>query len=117
VAADVNFRELAVRYEVSGGDIRNAVLKAALSAAARPGADSAKRIHQNDLVAGIESVLAGKQVMRQSVFADSAIDAAGPASIAEATAQHLSRLLAYAVGLAGLAFIVAVIALAIAALK
>src|SRR6187200_2839665 len=69
LAADVDFRELAVRYEVSGGDIRNAVLKAALTAAARPGSDSAKRIQQKDLVAGIESVLAGKLVMRQSVFA------------------------------------------------
>jgi hypothetical protein len=93
------------------------VLKAALTAAARPGPDSAKRIHQNDLVAGIESVLAGKQVMRQSVFADSAIDAAGQGFIAEATAQHMSRLLAYAVGLAGLAFIVAVIGLVIALMK
>jgi hypothetical protein len=117
LAADVDFRALAVRYEVSGGDIRNAVLKAALTAAARPGPDSAKRIHQNDLVAGIESVLAGKQVMRQSVFADNAIDAAGQGFIGEATAQHMSRLLAYAVGLAGLAFIVAVIALVIATIK
>jgi hypothetical protein len=98
---------------VSGGDIRNAVLKAALTAAARPGPDSAKRIQQKDLVAGIESVLAGKQVMRQSVFADGAAEG----SLAEATAQHVSRLLAYAVGLAGLAFIVAVIALVIALMK
>ena len=30
MAADVNFRELAERYEVSGGDIKNAVLKASL---------------------------------------------------------------------------------------
>jgi SpoVK/Ycf46/Vps4 family AAA+-type ATPase len=117
LAADVDFRELAVKYEVSGGDIRNAVLKAALTAAARPGPDSGKRIHQNDLVAGVESVLAGKQVMRQSVFADSGSLAAGQNSIAEATTQHVSRLLAYAVGLAGLAFIVAVIALVIAAVK
>src|SRR4029450_7278320 len=117
LAADVDFRELAVRYDVSGGDIRNAVLKAALTAAARPGPDSAKRIHQNDLVAGIESVLAGKQVMRQSVFTDTAMVAAGQSSIAEASVQHLSRLLAYAVGVAGLAFVVAVIALVIAALK
>ena len=114
---DVDFRSLAERYEATGGDIRNAVLKAALTAAARPGPDSAKRIHQNDLVAGIESVLAGKQVMRQSVFTDSAMGAAGQGSIAEVTAQHVSRLLAYAVGLAGLAFIVAVIALVIAAMK
>jgi SpoVK/Ycf46/Vps4 family AAA+-type ATPase len=117
LAADVDFRELAIKHEVSGGDIRNAVLKAALTAAARPGPDSAKRIHQNDLVSGVEAVLAGKRVMRQSVFADGANRAAGQNAIAEATAQHVSRLLAYAVGLAGLAFIVAVIALVITAMK
>jgi len=117
LAGDVDFRELAIRYEVSGGDIRNAVLKAALTAAAQPGPDSGKRIHQRDLVSGIESVVAGKQVMRQSVFTDTAMVAAGEGSIAEATVQHLSRLLSYAVGIAGLAFLVAVIALVVAALR
>src|SRR6266508_1731063 len=37
LAEDVNFRALAEKYEVSGGDIRNAVLKAAMSAAGEPG--------------------------------------------------------------------------------
>jgi AAA+ superfamily predicted ATPase len=117
LAGDVDFRELAIRYDVSGGDIRNAVLKAALSAAAQPGSDSAKRIHQRDLVAGIESVVAGKHVMRQSVFTDAAGVAVGHGTMAEATVQHLSRLLAYAVGIAGLAFLIAVIALVVAALR
>jgi hypothetical protein len=43
--------------------------------------------------------------------------AAGEGSMAEATVQHLSRLLSYAVGIAGLAFLVAVIALVVAALR
>src|SRR5919106_5369035 len=47
VAADVDFQALARRYEGSGGYIRNGVLKAALAAAAEPGPDSAKRIHQH----------------------------------------------------------------------
>jgi len=102
--------------EVSGGDIRNAVLKAALAAAARSGPDSAKRIEQRDLIAGAESVLAGKQVMRQSVFADAAAGSTQGA-LADATAQHINRVLTYALGIAGLSFIVAVIALIIAALK
>src|SRR4051812_38073737 len=51
LADDVDFGDLARRYDVSGGDIRNAVLKAALTAAARPGPDSAKRIEQRDLMA------------------------------------------------------------------
>jgi SpoVK/Ycf46/Vps4 family AAA+-type ATPase len=68
LAADVDFQVLA-RYEVSGGDIRNAVLKAALAAAAEPIPDSSKRIHQHHFEASIEEVIAGKRVMRQSLFA------------------------------------------------
>jgi SpoVK/Ycf46/Vps4 family AAA+-type ATPase len=116
LAPDVDFRDLAQRYEVSGGDIRNAVLKAALTAAARPEVDSSKRIQQRDLVAGVESVLAGKQVMRQSVFLDSS-GAGREAIMGDTAGQHATRLLTYAVGLAGLAFLVALIALVVAAIR
>jgi SpoVK/Ycf46/Vps4 family AAA+-type ATPase len=68
LAADVDFQQLAQRYEVSDGDIRNAVLKAALAAAAEPGPDSQKRIAQRHLDEGMRDVLAGKRVMRQSLF-------------------------------------------------
>ncbi|MGH9424152.1 MAG: ATP-binding protein, partial [Thermoanaerobaculia bacterium] len=50
LADDVDFLALAERYEVSGGDIKNAVLKAATMAAAVPGIDLAKKIHQAELV-------------------------------------------------------------------
>jgi SpoVK/Ycf46/Vps4 family AAA+-type ATPase len=69
LAADVDFRALARRYEVSGGDIRNAVLKAAHAAAAEPGLDSAKQIDQRHFMAAIEEVIAAKRVMQQSLFA------------------------------------------------
>jgi SpoVK/Ycf46/Vps4 family AAA+-type ATPase len=68
LALDVDFRALAEKYEVSGGDIRNAVLKAALAAAAEPGPDSAKALHQRHLEDGIREVIEGKRVMRQSLF-------------------------------------------------
>jgi SpoVK/Ycf46/Vps4 family AAA+-type ATPase len=68
LAEDVNFRALAEQYEACGGDIRNAVLKAALAAAGEPGHDATKAIHQQHLEAGIRDVLAGKRVMRQSLF-------------------------------------------------
>ena len=68
LADDVNFRELAEKYEVSGGDIRNAVLKAALSAAAEPLRDTHKLIHQRHLDEGIRDVIASKRVMKQSLF-------------------------------------------------
>ena len=60
--------------------------------------------------------LAGKQVMRQSVFDDLSA-AGGHSAMADAAAQHVSRLLTYAVGISGLAFIVAVIALVVAAMR
>lgn len=72
LAGDVDFRSLAERHEGSGGDIRNAVLKAAMAAAAEPGRDALKMIHQRHLEDGILQVLAAKRVMRQSLFAPEA---------------------------------------------
>ena len=68
LADDVDFRALAERYAVSGGDIRNAVLKAALSAAAEEGPDERKRIHQRHFVRAMEEVVRAKTVMKQSVI-------------------------------------------------
>jgi SpoVK/Ycf46/Vps4 family AAA+-type ATPase len=68
IAPDVSFRSLAERYSVSGGDIKNAILKAASAAAAEPVADSSKRIHQRHLEQAIEDVIAAKAVMQQSLF-------------------------------------------------
>ena len=116
LAADVDFGALARRHEVSGGDIRNAVLKAALAAAAEPATDTARRIHQRHFEAGIEDVIAGKRVMRQSLF-DEEPAARDANVVARAADLRASRLLAYAVSAAGAALIVAVIALAVALLK
>ena len=68
LADDVDFRELAEKYAVSGGDIRNAVLKAALAAASEPIRDPHKQIHQRHLDEGIRDVIVGKRVMKQSLF-------------------------------------------------
>jgi SpoVK/Ycf46/Vps4 family AAA+-type ATPase len=114
VAADVDFEALASRYEVSGGDIRNAVLKAAFAAAAEPGPDSAKRIHQHHFEAAMDDVLAGKRVMRQSLFAVEPVlrpDANLPAG----AMAHVQPLVPYV--LAGAALLVALIALVVAILK
>jgi SpoVK/Ycf46/Vps4 family AAA+-type ATPase len=70
LAEDVDFRALAERFDATGGDIKNAVVKAAQIAADEPGADAAKRLHQRHLVAGMEDVLAAKRVMEQSLFGD-----------------------------------------------
>jgi SpoVK/Ycf46/Vps4 family AAA+-type ATPase len=68
LAEDVDFRALAERFDASGGDIRNAVLKAALAAAAEPGTDAFKAIHQRHFEAGMREVLAARRVMRQSLL-------------------------------------------------
>jgi SpoVK/Ycf46/Vps4 family AAA+-type ATPase len=68
LADDVDFRALAEQFEASGGDIRNAVLKAAMAAAAEPGSDAFKAIHQRHFEEGMREVLAAKRVMRQSLM-------------------------------------------------
>jgi AAA+ superfamily predicted ATPase len=70
LADDVDFHALAERYAVSGGDIKNAVLKAAQLAAITEGEDDAKRITQAHLVAGIEQVKSAKHVMSQNFFGE-----------------------------------------------
>jgi SpoVK/Ycf46/Vps4 family AAA+-type ATPase len=68
LADDVDFRALAEAYPRSGGDIKNAVLKAAQIATTEPGPDAAKRIHHRHFVQGMEEVIAGTAVMAQSLF-------------------------------------------------
>lgn len=110
VGDDVDFRALARKYEVSGGDIRNAVLKAALAAAAEPGPDASKTIKQRHFQAAMNEVLAARRVMRQSVFAGEAL-VMPEASLVATT----SPLVTYA--LAGAALVIALIALALALFK
>jgi SpoVK/Ycf46/Vps4 family AAA+-type ATPase len=68
LADDVDFAALAEAYPRSGGDIKNAVLKAAQIATLEPGPDAEKRIHQRHFVQGMEEVIAGDAVMSQSLF-------------------------------------------------
>jgi SpoVK/Ycf46/Vps4 family AAA+-type ATPase len=86
LASDVNFRLLAEQYGASGGDIRNAVLKAAMAAAGEPGRDASKQIHQRHLEEGIREVVAAKKVMRQSLFDTQ------PASMLPETARAVDAL-------------------------
>jgi SpoVK/Ycf46/Vps4 family AAA+-type ATPase len=70
LADDVDFRALAEAYPRSGGDIKNAVLKAAQIATMEPGPDATKRIHQRHFVQGMGEVIASQAVMAQSLFDD-----------------------------------------------
>ena len=109
---DVDFHALAQRYDdVSGGDIRNAVLKAALAAAAEPGSDLQKRIAQKHLEQGIRDVIAGRQAMQQSLFDDDVRRALGGP---HAPAAHVHQLLQVALAMAVVAVLLAIIALTVA---
>ena len=103
---DVDFRVLAERYPASGGDIKNAVIKAAVAAAAEPGADAVKRIHQRHLERGMEEVMAAANVMQQSLF------------VPETQETLMWRRVAMlAVGIASVALIAALVAIGIALLR
>ena len=104
LASDVNFRELAERYPLSGGDIKNAVIKAAAAAASEPGRNVDKRIHQKHFGEAAESVLAGRGVMQQTLMTPSA----APLPIVVQDRWPV------AMAMAALALVVAVIALAVA---
>jgi SpoVK/Ycf46/Vps4 family AAA+-type ATPase len=69
VARDVDFGRLAAQFEVTGGDIRNAVLKAAAAAALDPADGPVRAIRQQHFEAGMREVIDGKRVMQQSLFA------------------------------------------------
>ncbi len=69
LADDVDFAALAEAYPRSGGDIKNAVLKAAQIATLEPEPDATKRIHQRHFVQGMQEVMAAEAVMGQSLFA------------------------------------------------
>jgi SpoVK/Ycf46/Vps4 family AAA+-type ATPase len=114
LAADVDFRRLAERYAVSGGDIKNAVIKAAAAAAAEPGPDLGKRISQRHFERATEEVLSAKAVMQQSLFnlAGAATpDAYGVWRKAEARWRRATLV---ALGLAGTALVAALAAVALA---
>src|SRR5438105_4948928 len=74
LADDVDFRVLAERFSMSGGDIKNAVLKAANAAAAEPGPERGRQIHQAHFERAVADVLAAKSVMQQSLFDEKPYD-------------------------------------------
>jgi ATP-dependent Zn protease len=113
LARDVNFQALAETFEVSGGDIRNAVLKAAMAAAAEPGTDSSKAIHQRHFEEAIRDVIAAKRVMRQSL-----LDVTPPVGAFDATMQAGSGLMMRVVAATSvIALLLALAALLVAALR
>jgi len=116
LANDVDFRRLAERYTLTGGDIKNAVLKAAAVAAAEPGPDLGKRIKQQDFEQAIELVLAAKTVMQQSLFTDTPIAAAEAVSTRPIESQSRTAIF-IALALGATALVTAIVAVALALMQ
>ena len=117
LASDVDFPTLALQFEASGGDIRNAVLKAAQAAAAEPGSDAFKAIHQRHLEEGIREVLAGKKVMQQSLLDATPLKAQLDEELVNAQGRLATRQLTLAAATSALAFVMALVALVVAMLR
>ena len=111
LASDVDFRALAEKFVMSGGNIKNAVIKAAVAAAAEPGGEVGKRIHQRHLERASEEVLAAKNVMQQSLFDDV------PPVLPPVADTSWRRLAIAAMIVAGSSFVVAIVAIVIALVR
>jgi SpoVK/Ycf46/Vps4 family AAA+-type ATPase len=114
LAADVDFRALAERFALSGGDIKNAVIKAASAAAADAGTVLGKKIHQRHFERAVEEVMAAKVVMQQSLFGADKVD---PVATIHALEERWRAGVLLAMALGGTALIAALAALAIALLR
>jgi SpoVK/Ycf46/Vps4 family AAA+-type ATPase len=117
LAPDVDFQRLAERYVVSGGDIKNAVIKAAAAAAADPGPDLGKRICQRHFERAAEEVLSAKAIMQQSLFAEGGIAASDPLTVWRKVEARWRIAILVALGLAGAAFVAALVAVALVLLR
>jgi SpoVK/Ycf46/Vps4 family AAA+-type ATPase len=117
LAPDVDFRRLAERYVISGGNIKNVVIKAAAAAAAEPGPDLGKRISQQHFEGAAEEVLSAKAIMRQSLFAESGVAAPDPVNAWGKVEARWRTAILMALGLASTALIAALVAVALVLLR
>jgi SpoVK/Ycf46/Vps4 family AAA+-type ATPase len=117
LAPDVDFRLLAERYEVSGGDIKNAVIKAAAAAATEPGSDLGKRIAQHHFERAMEEVIAAKSIMQQSLFNDGGAAATDPVRLWQTVEARWRTGVITAMGLSATALVAALVALGLVLLR
>ena len=127
LARDVDFRALAARYERSGGDIKNAVLKAALIAADEDIPDEQKQIRQSHFERAMEEVIAARRVLDQSSIDDEQSPEATLARmearqttqqvLIEDAMKQMRRPLTVTMAMASLAMLAALAAIALALLR
>jgi SpoVK/Ycf46/Vps4 family AAA+-type ATPase len=117
LASDVDFQQLAERYVATGGDIKNAVIKAAAAAAGEAGADLGKQINQNHFESAIQEVLAAKIIMQQSLFADESVVVSDPMSSWPSPEARWRSTILVSLGVSCAALLAAVTAVALALLR
>jgi SpoVK/Ycf46/Vps4 family AAA+-type ATPase len=117
LAADVDFRQLAEKYVVSGGDIKNAVLKAAAAAAGEPGPHLEKAIHQRHFEAAVNDVISARSIMQQSVFTDLSAASSDPVGNLQNLEVRSQTAVIVALVLASAAFLASLLALTLAYLR
>ncbi len=113
---DVNFRVLAELYAMSGGDIKNAVIKAAAAAAAEPGSDLGKHITQSHLETAARDVLTAKTVMQQSLFDEDAASE-NPINLWQTLEARWRTAMIITLALSATAFVAALVALGVVVLR
>ena len=116
LASDVDFNQLAERYAVSGGDIKNAVLNAASAAAAEAGPDAEKKIGQQHFESAMDDVVSAKAIMQQSLFT-SAIAAPDPIAAVQNGETQWTSPAVVALVLATVAVLASFLALALVYLR
>jgi SpoVK/Ycf46/Vps4 family AAA+-type ATPase len=114
LAADVDFNQLAERYVATGGDIKNAVIKAAAAAAAEFGPDLGKQIGQRHFESAVEEVLAAKAIMRQSLFDEANGSMPDALNLVMHREDRWRVAILLAVGLSSTAFVAAIAAIGLA---
>jgi SpoVK/Ycf46/Vps4 family AAA+-type ATPase len=114
LARDVDFRQLAERHEASGGDIRNAVLKAALAAVSEATPAGPAVIRQRHLDEAMRDVLSSKDVMRQTIARREQPDGTERFRFASAGDRTLLRMLVVAALLNAAAILIGSVALLVA---
>ena len=111
IAEDVDFSQLAERWVASGGDIKNAVIKAAVAAAAEPGSDLGKRIEQRHFETAMAEVISARSIMQQSLFSDGRVEVSDPLLELQDVARRIWISTMASLGLATVALVVSFLAL------
>lgn len=113
LAPDVDFAQLAQEFDSSGGDIKNAVLKAAAMAATEVASGGPRAIAQRHFRSAMTEVLGARSVMRQSLFeGDEDPQTEVTRALHGAETRWMSAMRATLV-IAGLALVVAIAALVV----